>query len=154
MRDRIRPPAELEETVLDRLKADGLIDTKQKGMMLAAAIGYHLDGRHGRAGKELEKAGEGIRLEYFQTKRDDVFIDALAVTLKGDLHALEDELQEERLATFEQLAHAGLLELKRVCYTGSTKPLDGLLDLIDRTINQTSSDLPGLEDLGDLEGLF
>ena len=39
MRDRIRPPKELED-VLDQLKKDEIFDTKQKAMMFAAALGY------------------------------------------------------------------------------------------------------------------
>ena len=39
MRDRIRPPKDLEE-ILDKLKDDKVFDTKQKGMMFAAAVGF------------------------------------------------------------------------------------------------------------------
>jgi len=153
MRDRVRPPADLEQSVLDRLKSDGIVETKQKGMMLAAAIGFHFSAESASEGKELDRAGEGIRLEYFQRARDAGFIDALAVTRSGDLHVLNDNYLDRRIELFEKYAHAGLLELQRVCYGGHETPLDALLRLIDRTLAKPSDELPGLEELSRLGDL-
>ena len=122
------------------MKNDGLVETKQKGMMLAAAIGYYLEGN--KAEPREMGAGEGIRMEYFQKVRDDGFVDALAVTAKGSLQLLEGARAEERIEIFERYAQVGLLELQRVCYSGQRKPLDGLLDLIDRAIAGGANELP------------
>lgn len=144
MKDRIRPPKDLEP-VLDRLKEDGIIDTKQKGMMLAAAIGYAID-RGG--GRELDAAGEGIRLEYFERPVDDAYIDALAVAESKDLRILETERLEERIDCFERYAHVGLSKINEACYVNSREPLDALLALLDNLAKpRPSTALPGLEDV-------
>ncbi|MEI7687454.1 MAG: DNA phosphorothioation-associated protein 4, partial [Planctomycetota bacterium] len=114
MKDRIRPPEELEK-VLDQLKDDGVFETKQKGMMFAAAIGYALH-RDEVDRTEIDQLGEGIRLEYFRKPDDEDFIDALAVTARGDLKVLADERQDERIDLFQRCAFHGLTEMKRSCY--------------------------------------
>lgn len=144
MKDRIRPPKELE-FVLDRLKEDGIIQTKQKGMMLAAAIGYAAGEKGGR---ELDSAGEGIRIEYFERPVDDSYIDALAVADTGDLRVLGPERIEERIEIFERYAHVGLVKIKEACYDRSREPLDALLALLESLSKPPSSAaLPGLEDM-------
>lgn len=144
MKDRIRPPKDLE-SVLDRLKEDSIIETKQKGMMLAAAIGYAIDRAGGR---ELTGAGEGIRLEYFQRPVDDAYIDALAVAESKDLRILEDERLEDRIDCFERYAHVGLTKINEACYINSRQPLDALLALLDGLATpRPSAALPGLEDV-------
>lgn len=145
MKDRIRPPKELEP-VLDRLKEDGVIETKQKGMMLAAAVGYAIDRAGGR---ELDAVGEGIRMEYFERPVDDAYIDALAVADARDLRILDPERLDERIERFERYAHVGLLKIKEACYGNSRQlPLDALLSLLDALAKPPSSTaLPGLEDV-------
>ena len=133
MRERIRPPKDLEP-VLDELKESGVIETKQKGMMLAAGLGYALksDLEHHLP---PERYGEGIRLEYFQRVQDDGFIDALAVAAKESLEVLSAENNDDRLNIFEGYANTGLWELKRrmdaVRNKTGTDFLDVVIDILD-----------------------
>jgi dnd system-associated protein 4 len=144
VKDRIRPPKELE-FVLDRLKEDGIIQTKQKGMMLAAAVGY---GSGGKGGLEIEAPGEGIRMEYFERPVDDSYVDALAVAATGDLKVLAPDRIEERIDIFERYAHAGLIKIRDACYVNSREPLDALLMLLDSLSKpRASAVLPGLEEV-------
>ena len=146
MKDRIRPPKDLEE-VLDQLKEDKVFDTKQKGMMFAAAVGFCLH-RDKVDGAEIEQLGEGIRLEYFETPDDVGFIDALAVATRGELSVVANERQEERIDLFQKYAYLGLKEMKRACYDEKPEyPLYGVLKLIDQLDKPDSGDLPGLEGL-------
>ncbi len=146
MRDRIRPPKDLEE-VLDKLKEDKVFDTKQKGIMFAAAVGYCLH-RDKVDGVEIDQLGEGIRLEYFEPPDDVGFIDALAVATKKELSVVADERQEERIDLFQRYALLGLQEMKRACYDEKPEyPLYGVLKLIDQLDKPESGDLPGLEGL-------
>ena len=105
MKDRVRPPKDLEE-VLDDLKNDGVFETKQKGMMFAAAVGYALHGQEVQA-VDLEQFGEGIRLEYFRSVDDEGFIDTLAVATTGDLSIMAPARQAERVELFEKYASLG-----------------------------------------------
>lgn len=146
-RDRVRPPKDLEK-VLDDLKEDKVFETKQKGMMFAAGVGFYLH-RKEVDSVEVEPKGEGIRLEYFGGQTDDMsFIDALAVATKADLSVLSQERQAERIDLFEKYAMLGLQELKKVCYDDRpTDPLLGILALVDR-LNRTGIDLlPGLKEM-------
>lgn len=146
MRDRIRPPKDLEE-VLDKLKDDKIFDTKQKGMMFAAAVGYSLH-RDKVESSELDTVGEAIKMEYFEKPDDVGFIDALAVTTRNDLGVISDARQPERVELFERYALLGLKELKRACYDEKPEyPLYGVLKLIDQMDRPESGDLPGLEGL-------
>jgi dnd system-associated protein 4 len=146
MSDRIRPPKDLEE-VLDKLKEDKVFETKQKGIMFAAAVGYCLH-RDKVETTEIDQLGEGIRLEYFQTPDDVGFIDALAVATRNDLGVVSDERRPERIELFERYALLGLKEIKRACYDEKPEyPLYGLLKLIDQLDKPESRDLPGLETL-------
>jgi dnd system-associated protein 4 len=146
MKDRVRPPSELEE-VLDWLKDDGVFETKQKGMMFAAAVGFCLHGAE-VAAVEVEKHGEGIRLEYFRSADDEGFIDALAVASAGDLGIMDPARQEERVDLFEKCACLGLQEMKRACYDDRPEgPLSGILVLLDELDRSGQGELPGLTDL-------
>jgi dnd system-associated protein 4 len=146
MRDRIRPPKDLEE-VLDRLKDDKVFDTKQKGMMFAAAVGFCLH-RDQVGATEIDQLGEGIRLEYFESQDDVGFIDALAVATREELSIVANERQEERVELFQKYAFLGLRELKSACYEEKPEyPLYGLMKLIDQLDKPESGNLPGLEGL-------
>ena len=147
MKDRIRPPKDLEKEVLDRLKEDKVFDTKQKGMMFAAAVGFCLY-RTEVDSTEVEPKGEGIRLDYFDSVDDTCFIDALAVVTRSDLSVLALERQPERIDLFERYAMLGLQELKKACYDDRpTDPLLGIIALLDR-LNRTGIDLlPGLKEM-------
>ena len=144
MRDRVRPPQELED-VLDQLKADGVFETKQKGMMFAAALGYHRTGAD-VTGVEIDQFGEGIRLDYFKTPDDDGFIDVLAVTAANNLNTVHPDKQNDRVEQFEKYALIGLREMKRVCYDERPEsPLEGILTLMDAMSAPADNELPGLD---------
>ena len=146
MRDRIRPPKDLED-ILDRLKEDKVFDTKQKGMMFAAAVGYNLH-RDKVGSAEIETVGEAIKMEYFERPDDVGFIDALAVTTQNDLGIVSDERLPERIDLFEKYALLGLKEMKRACYDEKPEyPLYGILKLIDQIDRPEAGGLPGLEGL-------
>ncbi len=146
MKDRVRPPKDLE-SVLDQLKEDGVFETKQKGMMFAAAIGFGLH-RDRLASTELDQFGEGIRLEYFRSPDDDAFIDTLAVAEHSDLTLMASDRQPERIELFEKFAAIGLAELKRACYDERPEyPLSGVLGLLDALSRSPDDELPGLENI-------
>ena len=145
MRDRVRPPRDLEH-VLDSLKDGGFFGTKEKALMFAAAVGYAIERKKDKLGEPLEAYGEGIRLEYFENPRDARFIDLVAVAVKNDLHVLADNSQPGRIEQFERFAHSGLIEIRRLCYTGSQDPMLGLLGIIDLLAYEDETDtLPGLD---------
>lgn len=149
MSDRVRPPQELEVSVLDRLKDAGIFSTKQKGIMFAAALGYKLRGGNIPDG-ELGKMGEGIRLEYFQKVRDEGFINALAVAVTNDLAVLSDERHDERLEIFEKYAAVGLAEMRTRLVNVPLPPLDALtalLEQLNEPQNASGELLPGLSSL-------
>lgn len=130
MERRVAPPGtpELEET-LDALVGEGastraIFRSKQKALMFAAALGWH-----GQNPVPLEKRGEPIRFSVFQSALDDDFVSSLAVAQTGDLKILSDEREDERIKIFEDYAHAGLLELKRILARPGD-PLDQLLALV------------------------
>jgi dnd system-associated protein 4 len=146
MKDRVRPPKDLE-SILDRLKDDGVFETKQKGMMFAAAIGFGLH-RNRLATTQLDHFGEGIRLEYFRTSDDDAFIDTLAVAIRNDLTVMALDRQPERIEIFEKFAAIGLAELQRVCYDERPEyQLSGALSLLDALCRSSDEDLPGLANI-------
>lgn len=129
MERRVAPPGtpELEE-ILDVLVGEStstraLFKSKQKALMFAAALGYQ-----GQP-VPLEKRGEPIRFSVFQGALDDGFINSLAVAVTGDLKVLSDEREDERIKIFEEHAHAGLIELKRILDRPGD-PLDQLLALV------------------------
>ena len=154
MTDRIRPPKDLEP-LLDQLKDLGLFSTKQKGMMFAAALGAELR-KQGKDLEEVERKGEGIRLEYFESVRDDGFLDALAISHAGNLGILDESRMTERVELFEQYALLGLRELDRLIGDRARDPLDVVLDLFDRLKRgRISTQLPGLdEDISEIEALL
>ena len=145
MNERIRPPRNFEG-LLDSLKTDGIFDTKQKGMMFAAALGAWLC-RKGEELPNLDRKGEGIRLEYFQSVGDDGFIDALAVTQAGTLSVVGPEATEERIELFERFALLGLTHIDKILDGGSRKPLEVVIELLARIDAKPEGALPGLEDL-------
>ncbi len=143
MRDRIRPPKELE-SVLDLLKDKGVFATKQKGMMFAASLGFAVESY-----LPLESTGEGIRLEYFANVDDAGFVDALAVAHSKTLEILEEEKAEERFEIFEAYAHGGLKRINAQLQKDKNRSeLDVILHLVDEC-KQTRSDR-----LGKLKGLL
>ncbi len=144
MRDRVRPPRDLE-WVLDRLKDDGFFETKQKAIMFAASLGYSLRRASGNRGLPLETYGEGIRMEYFERQLDDRFVELMAVADRGALEVLSEEKRGEAVESFEGYAHAGLVEIRDQCFADGKDPMIGLLRIIDRARRPASDSLPGLD---------
>jgi len=154
MRDRIRPAKDLE-CVLDRFKDESAIfETKQKGLMFAAAIGYllHSDKIDSVV---MDSFGEGIRMQYFQSQQDDGFIDALAVARFGELTILDPEKQPVRIDLFERCAVLGLREMQKYCFDNRPEdPLNGLLELIDEMQSSSADSLPGLDSVSEKIGEY
>src|SRR5690349_19139797 len=79
---RVRPPADLEREVIDRIAGpsarDRIFPTKAKAVLFAGVLGYQL----GKP-EPVESYGEGIRLEYFE--EDVKLIDIIAIAHTGDL---------------------------------------------------------------------
>ena len=140
MERRITPPREFED-MLDRLTEgrDKVFETKQKALMFAAALGKRLDRR-----MPMDRKGEGIRFDIFERSLDDGFINALAVSETGDLRVLGEERVDERAAIFEEYAHGGLHELKRLCFEKAGDPVQNLVHEIAR-MREENVDLPGLD---------
>ncbi len=152
MRDRVRPPKDLE-SILDLLKDEAQIfETKQKGLMFAAAVGYAL--HHDKVDStDLDSYGEGIRLQYFQSQQDDGFIDALAVAKANELTILDPEKQSERIDLFERCAYLGLKEMQKHCVDNRpSDPILGLLSLIDEMQATSNGALPGLDGVAEKLG--
>lgn len=146
MNERIRPPRDLEP-LLDRLKEEGVFETKQKGMMFSAALGGWLNQR-GEEVPELDRRGEGIRIDYFQNVNDDGFIDAVSVTHEDALGILAPERTDHRIELFERLALLGLLHLEKALDGGLRPTLDVMVDLVEKAgEDRAPEDLPGLEDV-------
>lgn len=137
-RDRVRPPRELEG-ILDELKEAGVFETKQKGMMFAAALGFL---RRKGEDSELPAMGEGIRLEYFRSPNDEPFIDALAVAEIGDLEVLADERRNERLEIFERYAFLGLQEIKAnlAAAPSDATQLETIVEILERAGDEEPGD--------------
>lgn len=140
-RDRVRPPRELE-AVLDELKDAGVFETKQKGMMFAAALGFL---KHKGERPELPAMGEGIRLEYFRSTNDEPFIDALAVAEVGDLEILAEARKNERLEIFERYAYWGLHEIKAslAAAPSDATHLQTVFEILDRAPEGGTGDRVG-----------
>jgi dnd system-associated protein 4 len=60
---------------------------------------------------------------------DDGFISSLAIAETGDLKVLGDDREEERIKYFEEYAHAGLVEIRRLLDRPGDA-LDQLLSLV------------------------
>lgn len=151
MKDRIRPPKDLEP-VLDELKEYGVFQTKQKGMMFAAALGYALN-RDPDKHPPPEKYGEGIRLEYFRDSDGYGFIPALAVAATNGLQTLGREHEENRVDLFERYAQTGLKELKRRMENTRVDYLDMLLNLLDEMGGDGKEETSTEKKVRRLEGL-
>ena len=133
---RITPPGGEIEKLLGDI-ADTLGTTKQKVVMLAAALGKKRGQR-----EPLTKRGEGIRWDIFQSAVDDGFIKAMAVAEGGTLNVLGDP--DSCITIFEEYAHAGLMELGRI-WTRSEDKLDELLRITAEARYETAADIPGID---------
>lgn len=104
----------------------GIFKSKQKVLMFAAALGWHISSRIPLDGRD-----EPIRMSIFETACDDGFINALAVAETGNLDILDPEKSQERNRIFEEYANGGLEEmLQMLSSTG-----DNLEILLRRTLD-------------------
>jgi len=136
---RVYPPKELESFLGQIVVDQGLFETKQKALMFAASLGRYREER-----KELVARGEGIRIDIFQRGVDDVFIDALAVSVTNDLGVLSPDRTEERIRIFEECAFAGLREMHRVA-AQPTDTLEEFIILTQAARAAAPEDLPGID---------
>ncbi len=130
---RIAAPGDSElKSVLERLTTDlsgygfPLFETKQKALMFAASLGRYRGRREPL--KERDSAS-AIRFDIFESATDDGFVRALAIDSVSDLKVLGAEREAELVTVFEESAHAGLLELNRVCFLSNKDPFEALLQL-------------------------
>jgi dnd system-associated protein 4 len=128
-------------------RGERVFETKQKGLMFAAAFGFTLQRR-----LPIDVKAPGIRYDVFEGAFDDSFIDALAVAVMGDLAVLSEERSDERVDIFEEYAHGGLEEMRRVCFEQVGDPLDNLIRLTTTT-RTPNSEIPGI-DPSVLDGLL
>ena len=142
---RIKPPADLEKSVMEPLMEEGIFPTKYKLMAFAAALGFYLKRKDA-----LAKTGEGIRRDYFQRYQDDIGIDLFPIVETGELKMIEPERESERVTAFQEYAHAGLLELRRVCFSTENSntlgALNAVLSLMDQ-VTEKDSDHLSVDDL-------
>jgi dnd system-associated protein 4 len=152
MERRIAPPgtAELLQ-LLEKLvspsqgREEGLFRSKQKALMFSAALGWNLKQR-----KPLERRGEPIRYSIFEGALDDAFINALAIAETNDLKILGGERDDDRVKIFEEYAHGGLLEIKRIL----SQPGEDLDHLLQAVIDARESTVPPEGLAPDLARLF
>jgi dnd system-associated protein 4 len=142
---RIIPPKELEE-ILDKLSSPGptaplsIFATKQKILMFAAALGWHLEKR-----TPLVKKGEGIRYDAFLNAVDDGFITNLAVASEESLKILDPDKSDERATIFEEYAHTGMLEIKKRCFEIEGDPMNNLIKLTDEVRDFDEDEMDGVK---------
>ncbi len=141
---RIAPPSDYDE-LLDRLSEPhpggqvAVFQTRQKAMMFAAALGYHMGER-----TPLARKGSAIRFDIFEKALDDGFANALAVAETGELEVLAPERAEERAMIFEEYAHTGLRELERRCYEDEGDPLQVLVRMAESAQASDAGESTGL----------
>ena len=118
-----------------------LFDTKQKALMFAAALGFHLRRSPSLTARDASAA---IRFDIFEKAMDDGFVAALAVSSRGELGILAEAREDELAQLFEEYASAGLSELQsRVL--GQVDPLQALIAVMGEA--RFPQDEPGLEGL-------
>ena len=143
MNERVRPPAQLEKNVLDRIAGpnatDKIFSTKAKGVLFAGVLGFSLGKSHR---KPIDAYGEGIRVEYFE--EDVKIIDMIAIADSEDLNIIADAKYRDAVQIFEEYVHGGLVRIQEVCFSGERPPIEGLMMLLDRTSDSDDESLPGL----------
>ncbi|MHC2432725.1 DNA phosphorothioation-associated protein 4 [Bradyrhizobium sp. USDA 4451] len=147
MMGRIAPPKALEDdlerfVMVDPQDGVALFETKQKALMFAAALGKW----RGQERSRIERKGVAIRYDVFETRLDDGYIDALAVSETGDLRVLSSERDDERIAIFEEYAQAGLREMIECCFHRPGDPMEALLALIDEARVARTRGVEGIDE--------
>lgn len=124
--------AQSQTKFLEDLVADApgetypLFVTKQKALMFAAAIGFHLKRRSPVLNRDVSTA---IRFDIFEKNLDDGFVACLGVASGNDLGVLSDQREDELANLFEEYASAGLAELQAKVW-GRPEPLQALIALM------------------------
>lgn len=104
-----------------------LFETKQKALMFAAALGFHLQRRVPLTARDASSA---IRFDIFQKNIDDGFVACAAIATAGELGVLVGSREDEIGVLFEEYANAGLAELHLRVW-GKPEPLQGLIALMN-----------------------
>jgi dnd system-associated protein 4 len=119
-----------------------LFDTKQKAMMFAAAVGYHLQRRLPLVSRDASSA---IRFDIFEKNLDDGFVACVAIATKGELGVLAANREDELGVVFEEFANAGLAELQ-LRVRGKPEPLQALITLmLDARFPEIEEGLEGMD---------
>jgi dnd system-associated protein 4 len=119
-----------------------LFETKQKALMFAAALGFHLERRNPLTSRDASTA---IRFDVFEKHLDDGFVSCLAVATTNQLGVLSPNREDELALIFEEYASAGLAEIQARVW-GRPEPLQALVALInDARISHQSEGLEGLD---------
>lgn len=128
-----------------------LFETKQKALMFAAALGFHLGRKTVLTARDASTA---IRFDIFEKVLDDGFVAALAVSACGELGVLSESRTDELAQLFEEYACTGLLELQSKVI-GQVDPLQALIAVMgEARFPRDESGLEGMDHnvLADLLG--
>ena len=127
-----------------------LFETKQKALMFAAALGYHLQRRNTLSARDASTA---IRFDIFEKNLDDGFVACLAIATLNELSVLGANREDELAVVFEEYASAGLDEIQSKVW-GKPEPLQSLISLMgDARFPLDNEGLEGL-DAGILAGIL
>ncbi len=141
---RVRPPKRTlpnsNTRTLEWLIEHGPLQTKQKALMFAAALGAYQNRR-----EPFSSAEEPIRWQIFENNGDDAFIYALAIAETGGFEVLADEDGERYVSLFEEYANGGLEYLEEHVINQPVGVLDALIDLLVQVRRHASDTHPGLE---------
>jgi dnd system-associated protein 4 len=81
-----------------------LFETKQKALIFAAALGYHLQQRSSLVNRDASTA---IRFDIFEKNLDDGFVACLGVATQKELGILGAQREDDLAGIFEEYASAG-----------------------------------------------
>lgn len=118
-----------------------LFETKQKALMFAAALGFHLNTR---TPLDARDASTAIRFDIFEKNLDDGYIACLGIASLGDLGILGESRRDELATIFEEYASAGLSVIQHRVI-GKPNPLQALVSLILDNESQPEQALEGVD---------
>lgn len=119
-----------------------LFETKQKALIFAAALGYHLQQRSSLVNRDASTA---IRFDIFEKNLDDGFVACLGVATQKELGILGAQREDDLAGIFEEYASAGLTAIQNRVW-GRPEPLQALIALMDEARHPPAGDvLDGLD---------